>query len=526
MVDAVTNNRSLTLPTVGGDSGTWGNVLNSGTFTQVDLVLGNTQSVTLTSADATLSQAQWNNLAQTITGTFTGNRTLYLPLSPNSTTAAVGGLFVVENNSTGSFNLTVSTTASGATGVIAYNGLRTLLYSDQTNVKLADDSAARFTPTNGNPNGILAGTAATLNNPPHPLAFDYSGGTGAWVPTTTGTSTSTVWAQLAGIGASLPVPEGYLTPVSGTPIITSDSTGATVLYYTPLQGTWTLVHNGSLIIPYQFSQMPLTLTSSQAANNIYDIFLAYNGGTPVIGTGPSWSAGTGGSITAGSCARGTGVGGAALSRLQGVWTNTASMSLIYNTGSGNNTITVGASQGIYLGSIFIDSAAGQVTCHRSYGQSRKWGIWNPSNSWPLYLKAGDNTATWTYSSSTVRASNGNSNNSLTIFSGLPQEIYDLQLHQIVGSQITGAGSAGSQSVQIGIGYNSTTAFSGSNGYAVFNNASNSPNINTGVSAYAKYLTGPALGINTITALENAPSNNNGQFAGGEQQMMLSAQWRG
>src|SRR5262252_4507789 len=114
MTDPVTNNRSLTQPTVGGDAGTWGGILNTGTIGQLDLVLGNTQSVSLSSADVTLSQVQWNNIALTVTGSFSGNRNLYLPLNPNSTTVAVGGLFVVENNSTGSFNLTVSTTASGA----------------------------------------------------------------------------------------------------------------------------------------------------------------------------------------------------------------------------------------------------------------------------------------------------------------------------------------------------------------------------------------------------------------------------
>ncbi len=391
--------------------------------------------------------------------------------------------------------------------------MRTLLYSDQTNVKYADDSAVRFTPTNGNPNGILAGTAATINNPPHPLAFDYSAGTGAWVPTTTGTSTSTVWAQIAGIGASLPVPEGYLTPVSATPVITSDSIGATAIYYTPFQGTWTLVHNGTQIIPYQFSQMALTLTTSQAASNIYDVFLAYNGGTPVIGTGPSWSAGTGGSITAGSCARGTGVGGAALSRLQGVWTNTASMSLIWNTGSGNTTITVAANQGIYLGSIFIDSSAGQVTCHRSYGLSRKFAIWNPYNRTPLYLKTGDTTGSTWAASGSVRAINGNAAISLTAFSGLPEETFDLMYIQSLAP--SGGGVQGN-----GIGVNSISGATGTIG-----NSGNGSGISINTQMIARYLMPPALGIQTITALETGPTSG-GTWRSQEANCLLSAVWRG
>src|SRR6185369_459996 len=38
-----------------------------------------------------------------------------------------------------------------------------------------------------------------------------------------------------------------------------------------------------------------------------------------------------------------------------------------------------------------DSSAGQVTCHRAWGQSRKWGVWSAYNRQPLYLKAGDST---------------------------------------------------------------------------------------------------------------------------------------
>jgi putative ABC transport system permease protein len=35
----------------------------------------------------------------------------------------------------------------------------------------------------------------------------------------------------------------------------------------------------------------------------------------------------------------------------------------------------------------MDGTNGQVTCHRSFGQSRKWGLWNAYNRRPLYLKA-------------------------------------------------------------------------------------------------------------------------------------------
>lgn len=512
MADPVTSNRSLTQPTVGGDSGTWGGVLNAGVMAQLDLIMGATQAITMTSADVTLTQAQWNNIAIKLTGALTGNHNLILPFNPNSGTVAVGGAFVVDNETTGAFNVTVITAAVGSTGVKVPQGVRTSLYSDTANVWYADDAALHVQSVSGNPNSQLAGTAATVANPPTPFAFDYTGGTGLWLPTTTGTASSTIWTQIGSIGAALPVPEGYLTPVSNTPIITADSIAATVIYYTFFNGPWVLIHNGTQIIPYQLaSQFSLTLTSSQAASGIYDFYLAYNGGTPVLGTGPNWTSGSGGSVTAGSCARGTGVGGAALARLQGVWTNTVSMSLIYNTGSGNNTITVPVNQGIYLGSIFVDSAAGQVTCHRSYGQSRKFGIWNAYNRAPIYLKGGDPNASWTYALATPRPSNGNTANSMTVFCGLAEEALDLKFTQFVDNNAR-------QSIT-GIGWNSTTAFSGLTGQfsTPGDVIANQP---------SAYLTGPSLGINVVTSLENALAVNTIVYHGTEANMLLSAQWRG
>ena len=503
----VTSNRSLLLPVQGVDV-LWGTLLNNGVMSQLDLILGATAAVAITVADVTLTQVQWNNVAVKLTGALTGNRNLILPLNPNSATVAVGGLFVVDNETSGAFNITVKTVAVGSTGVIVPQGLRTLLYSDGTNVYYADDSSIKLQLSSGSPTGQLAGTQGSVNAPPS-FAFDYTNGA-LYVCTTTGSTSTAVWTNIVAAGAALPAPQGYLTPVTNQPIITGDSIAATAIYYTPFVGGEAVAHNGTGLIPYQFSQMQLTLTASQAASQIYDIFLAYNGGTPVIGTGPSWTSG-GGSVTAGSCARGTGAGSTALTRLNGVYVNQVSMSLIYNTGAGNNTITVPANQGVYLGSIFIDSVAGQVTCHRNWGQSRKWGIWNAYNRVPVYLKAGDSTASWANAVTTLHPSNANTANSLTVFSGLSEDVYDLKFIQnaLAGGATTLAVNA--------IGVNSTLARSGFEGIQWLQAN------NEGITQ-AQYQMPPALGINTITALE-ATSTNAIFFLGTEANMILSAQWR-
>lgn len=328
---------------------------------------------------------------------------------------------------------------------------------------------------------------------------------------------------------TLPVPEGYLTLSSNIPVISGDVASATSLFYTPYTGVWVVIHNGVSLQPYQLtSQLVLTLTSSQASNNIYDIFLAYNGGTPVIGTGPSWLA-SGGSVTAGSCARGSGAGSTALQRLNGVWTNQNSMSLIWNTGSGNTTITVPANQGVYLGSVFIDGTGGQVSCYRSYGQSRKWGLWNAYNRTNLYLKAGDPTASWSYTTNLVRASNGSSANSLTTFQGLAEEPLFVDFNQRI--TVTASSSRPSQAMlsQAGIGLNSIVAFT-ANGDVGITSAVSGVNttslVGTGMS-YCKYTALPSLGIQVFSCCETTPQADDlATFFGTEQNMVLQTIWRG
>lgn len=523
----VTNNRNITLPDVGGMVGTWGNVQNSAIFSWLDNILGVTQPISITSADVILSIPQWNNCAINLTGALTGNHNLILPFNANSGTVAVGGLFVVQNNTTGAFNVTVITQAGGSTGVVVPQGYRAWLYSDTVNVWYAEDAALHITPWNGNPNGFVAGTAGAVNKPPQ-MVWDYANSV-LYACTSTGTTTTAIWTNIVASGAPQPQPQGYLTPVSNTAIITSDAVAATNIYYTPYVGSWAAVHNGTSIIAFQFSQMQLTLSASQAANNIYDVYLAFNGGTPVIGTGPSWAAGTAGSVTAGSCARGTGVGGAAINRAtNGLWVNTAAISLIWNTGSGNNTIAVPAGQGIFLGSVYIDATAGQYTSHRLWGQNRKWGLSNAYNGQTITIQSGDPTATWTYGSTTVRSSNntpatwssteynvgsGTTCNGLTAFCCLADTQIVVQSTQnatTLASDVTNAKS--------GIGVNSVTSISGTSisggGSVLF-------------SVGGKLSQNPTLGITTFQSLEAYISGPNGTlFSGTQANMTMMAQWRG
>ena len=396
--------------------------------------------------------------------------------------------------------------------MIAPPGARTLVSGDGVNFTFADDSrTAAFDTQLGSPQGQVAGVAGTANRSVTNVEWDATNRV-QYVATLTGNAATTVWTPAY---SNVFTPQGYLTPISGTPIITGDSLSAATIYYTPYNGNWTFLSNGTTVYPYQFSEISYALTNTLLANNLYDVFLFNSSVGPLLGTGPSWAVGSGGSVTPGACVRGTGGAGTALARLKGVWTN-ASPTLTFNT-SVPSVAPPGTNQAVYLGSLFIDATPGQVTCHRGYGQSRKWGIWNAYNRTPLYLKAGDPDSSWTGNfSGNYRPSNNNAANSLSFFAGLQEE-----MGEFVFSQSINWVSGVAQSPKLGIGVNSITTPSGQ----IINPAPNtSPSVFGTFSA--RYITLPSIGINTVTSLENGATSGTLSAYGQETNMLLSAHWRG
>lgn len=271
-------------------------------------------------------------------------------------------------------------------------------------------------------------------------------------------------------------PGGRLTLTTGTPLIAADIIGSTIVYYTPTINASFPLYNGSAWTNPQLSgDLSLSLTAAAAANDLVDVFGTYSGATPVIGFGPVW-----GTNTPGSCARGVGAGTTQISRVNnGLWANTNTITLTNGAASYAGIL---AGQATYLGTLAIDAVAGQTTCHVSYGQSRKWGVWNAYNRFPIALQAGDATASWTYATPTWRPSNNNSANSILTLIGLPEEFLALEFLQSINSN----GLANN-----GIGINSTTSPTGKNGLTG----------NALSDCIAKYILPPSLGLNKITALE-------------------------
>jgi len=74
------------------------------------------------------------------------------------------------------------------------------------------------------------------------------------------------------------ISEGRLTLTSNTPILPSNVTGATTLYYTPYNGSQISIWDGSKWSLRTFTQRSLSL-SGLSANTNYDVFIYDNAGT-------------------------------------------------------------------------------------------------------------------------------------------------------------------------------------------------------------------------------------------------------
>jgi hypothetical protein len=373
----------------------------------------------------------------------------------------------------------------------------------------------------GSPNGSVAGTAGS-SSVLADFYWDYTNSV-LYVCTTTGTSSTAVWTAINAASATpaVPPPQGRLTLTSATPVLASGVSAATAVYYTPYVGNLVPIYNGSSMVPAEFSELTLSLVASHALSTIYDVFVFSNSGVLTLVTGPAWSV-----STAGSGARGTGAGTTQLTRVKGLWTNAVSMT----ARNGSTTYTVAANLATYVGSIFVDGTAGQVTCHASYGQSRKFGVWNAYNRKPIILQAGDSTSSWSYSSVTVRPSNNSTANSLTVFSGLPEEPFSVTYKQYAQG---GSSTVGSQVItrwQSGIGWNSTSAMTAFAPVAGFRIDGGSIDFTLDAGSETKYVNTPTIGINVVTALESRISlTGTGAditWFGSSGYMNLAAEWWG
>ena len=205
MPSTYSTNLKLELIATGEQSGTWGVSTNTNVGTLIEEAICGVASVAMSDATTTISIANGatstaRQVVLLLTGTLTAARNLVVP--------TIDKQYIVANNTTGGFAVTVKTTAG--TGISVPNGQRRFLYVDSTNVEEAISSTGTLA-ANGNlsSTGTLSVTgASTLSG-----ALTYGGitltnsvtGTGSMVlsasPTLTGTlnTGNTIFINTSGL---------------------------------------------------------------------------------------------------------------------------------------------------------------------------------------------------------------------------------------------------------------------------------------------------------------------------------------
>lgn len=289
-------------------------------------------------------------------------------------------------------------------------------------------------------------------------------------------------------------PQGRCTLTSGAPVMTTDVAAAATVFYTQAIGQFAPIFDGTGFVNRnvggELSQSTTDTTKSPAAVvNVsnYDVFVWNDSGTARATRGPPWTSDT---------ARGSGAGTTELQFLGGIATN-------------KNAITngPGANLGTYVCTF---RSNGTATVDVKFGGSGVGG--NPAimGIWNLYNKViyrpfvADSTASWNYTSSTVRAVDASTTNRISFISGLATD----GLFASYGAQVTHAAVAGSFA-SWGICLDSTTTYIGrvssTNAAAVANIFFN----------FGKALTvAPQLGFHFLQACENSDNVNAVSFNAG------------
>ena len=133
MTTATTTNKQLVLITPGTEVGTWGPYINTTTGI-LDKALGGTLTVAMAAANVTLAAADVEYQRILISGTLSANLNLTFP-------SGVGGAWIVTNSTANSGGpWTITATTGGGTTVALTQGSSTYIYSDGTNIGLANPS--------------------------------------------------------------------------------------------------------------------------------------------------------------------------------------------------------------------------------------------------------------------------------------------------------------------------------------------------------------------------------------------------
>lgn len=335
-----TNNKKLNKPANGEFPDTWDVPVNQD-WDIIDKALGSAATFTVAGVDITLTIDEAQNQQIVLTGTPGATRNIIIPFKYLSSTEAVGGMWVVDNQTNATQN--IISEVSGGTGVPVLSGRKALVYSDGTNIKFADDvrlnagtgisvsgsTVSLSTPVsvaNGGTglttltsgNVILGnGTSAPSFVAPSTAGNVLTSNGSTWVsaaPTGgggTGGITSITLSTASGLGLSftpntLTTPGGTMT-LSGTLAIGFGGTGAATITSGIVKSNGTVLTGGNTI-DLGTSDVSGTLPISKGGTGVVSLgtgLIKYNGSTLVGGSTVNLSSEVTGTLSASNGGTGT-----------------------------------------------------------------------------------------------------------------------------------------------------------------------------------------------------------------------------
>ena len=298
-------------------------------------------------------------------------------------------------------------------------------------------------------------------------------------------NTVTFNAAASIVGGPLLTPQGRLTITSGTPVLSSDTTAQTTVYYTPHRGNRIALPTASGWSIRFFTELSQALSDvskspgAAAVSSVYDMFVWDDSGTIRCTRGPAWSSST---------SRGTGAGTTELEYKDGVLVNKVAI-----------TNGPAANRGVYVGTISTSStgANGQLNmmfapAAAAGGTNNRLDVWNMYNRTRVAAMSRESTNSWTYGTTTWRSANNSTSNRITFVRGLDEEVVEVVNR---APKYT----ANSQTTRTGIGLDSTSAFSGTPDFDAHTSGASSPQDESfHASTYDGY---PGIGLHFVQALE-------------------------
>lgn len=186
MASTYSDRLKLELQGTGENAGTWGDktnnnldVLDAFAAGYLSKSVAGSANVTLTTANAS-STSEASNKVIELTGTLTGNITVFLPAKENN--------YFIYNNTAGSYTVNVAATGHGANSATIAQGSKTLVYCTSDNVEdlFGDD----ITVTNNVAASFFVGDGSALTNiEPFPsgtsMLFQQTSAPTGWTKQTT-----------------------------------------------------------------------------------------------------------------------------------------------------------------------------------------------------------------------------------------------------------------------------------------------------------------------------------------------------